>query len=308
MGLFSRSPAAELRLEPPGPHQPTDTLTASVALDADVRGVSSARIELGYVNRYPYRWAGRRANASLNQDLDLFAPDVAGTGYGTDRTTTDWVHVLDAPLPVVGGVLRSGAHRVGLRLPSWSPGSSESLVRWEARLQVERSGRDLRASSPLEVHVPPPAETVAFADEHLDGRSSTVAITLDRDWWMPGEQLLGHLAVTPRVDIGEADLLVRVQRTVVSHPLVRTPGDTLELDGPAVTLARRTILATGVESVVPFAIDVPPDAAPTTETVHATLGWFVRASVEPRRAVLGGPDRVRRGFGVHTAPGPPRSA
>ncbi|WP_026912001.1 hypothetical protein [Patulibacter minatonensis] len=308
MGLFSRGPAVDLRLGPAGPHLPTSTLTARVGLDGDVRGVTSARVELGYVNRYPYRWAGRRVQATMNRDLDLFAPDTAGTDFGTDRTTTDWVHVLDAPLPVAGGTLRAGAHEVPLRLPSWSPGSSESLVRWEVRLHVERSGRDLRAAEAFEVVVPPPDAPAGFADERLDGTSSDVSIALDRDWWLPGEQLRGRVAVAPRVDLGASTLTVRLQRTVVSHPLVRTPGDTLIIDGPVVTIAEDAPLAPGVEATVPFAIDVPGDAAPSTETVHASLGWFVRVSVEPRRFTPGGPDRVRRGFGVHTAVDGPRSA
>ncbi len=71
--------------------------------------------------------------------------------------------MLDQPLSVAGGHLEAGKHAVGLRLPSWSPGSAGSTVAWEARLRVERDGRDVEASAPLTalVAAPNPAPTEA---------------------------------------------------------------------------------------------------------------------------------------------------
>jgi hypothetical protein len=302
MGLLRRrATTASVRLHPPGPVRPTDTVTATVSVAEPVDRVRSARLELGYVNRYPYRWAGRRANASLGQDLDLFTSVEAGTGYGTDRDTEEWVHVLDAPLPVAGGRLEAGTRDVALRVPSWAPGSSDVMVRWIVRLHVERGGRGVRAEDELTVVVAPPDPLPPQPHERLEGQGAEVVVVPDRDWWRPGEALRGTVAITPTAPVTHGTVDVRIQRTRVSHPLVRTPGDPQVLDGPLVVVATGLPLRTGEETVVPFAVEVPADAPPTTESVHASVVWSVRASVAyPGHAGLW-PDRVRRGFGVFTA-------
>ncbi|MEV4420603.1 hypothetical protein AB0L40_11610 [Patulibacter sp. NPDC049589] len=302
MGLLRRrGSSTTLRLHPAGPLRPTDTVTVTVALDEPVDRVEGARLELGYVNRYPYRWAGRRAVSSASLDHDLFSTVDVGTDYGSDRDTEEWVHVLDVPLPAAGGRLEAGTRDVQLRVPSWAPGSSDVMVRWMIRLHVERSGRDVTAEEELTVLVAPPDPAPEQPHERLEGQGAEVVVVPDRDWWRPGEELRGTVLITPTAPVSTGTLDVRIERLRISHPLVRTPGGTQVIERPSVRVAKGFTLRTGVETAIPFVIAVPEDAPPTTESVHASVAWFVRASVEyPGHASIW-PDRVRRGFGVFTA-------
>ena len=78
---------------------PTDELDG--ARDAPRRPldkVASAKVELGYVNTYNYRWAGK-ADAALTQGADSLANiGEVGTDYGSERETSDWVAVTATDL------------------------------------------------------------------------------------------------------------------------------------------------------------------------------------------------------------------
>lgn len=302
MRLLPRRPAgAELRIDPATPVRPTDTITVGVVLADAIDGVTAARVELGYDNHYNYRWAGKHSHAYLDENVLFF--DMAGTDHGSHRDVTDWVAVLDAPLPLAGGRLEGGVHAVPLRLPSWAPGSSDTTVTWRVRLCVERSGRDVEAEQTFEVVVPPPTGAAApvFVDGRLEGESSDIGIALERDWWRPGEPLRGTATIAARgVDlIGDVDL--RLERLRESHPLVRTPGPGQIAERPILTAVEGLALPAGLAVAVPFELVVPADAPPSTETVHSSIHWFVRLRVRYTGQVGHVPDVVRRGFGVFTA-------
>jgi hypothetical protein len=302
--LPRRRPAAALRLEPADrPLRATETVTAIVTLDAPLDGVTSARVELGYVNRYAYRWAGRREALIRSDDSSLVTAGMVGTDYGSDRETEDWVAVLDQPLSVAGGVLEAGTHTAALRLPSWAPGSSERVVSWQARLRVERAGRGVEAEAPLAVAVaapdPPPQELPL---ERVSGDACDIDLLTAGTCFRTGAPVHGTLRITPREAVPPADVAVMLQAVWISHPLTRTPALPREiLVRPIVTLDKRLDLTAGVTTALPFTIDVPADADPTTEAVHCSLNWWVQARI--MYAGLSGPslERMQRAVIIHTA-------
>jgi hypothetical protein len=302
--LPRRRPAAALRLEPAGrPLRATEAVTAIVTLDEALDGVTSARVELGYVNRYAYRWAGRREALMRSDDSSLLTAGMVGTDYGSDRETEDWVAVLDQPLTGAGGVLAAGTHTAALRLPSWAPGSSERAVTWQVRLRVERNGRDAEVEAPFAVLVaapdPPPQEPPL---ERLSGDACDIDLVTGGPCFRTGAPLYGTLRITPKEAVPPADVAVMLQAVWISHPLTRTPALPRELlVRPVVTLDKRLDLTAGVTVELPFAIDVPADADPTTAAVHCSLAWWVQARI--MYAGFSGPslERVQRAVVIHTA-------
>jgi hypothetical protein len=276
--------------------RPTDSLTATITIGERIDRVRDARVQLGYVNTYSYRWAGRRDAALRHDDASLLTLGAVGTDAGSDRDTDDWVGVLDEALPVDGGVLEAGAHEIALRIPSWAPGSSQSIVRWVVRVSVDREGRpDVEVDETCTVLAPPPSPPPAeLALERVMGDSSDIVVTTERPWVRAGEVLRGTVTLTAKGELPEADLAVALQRERASHPLERTPGNDLTLDGKRVQLDKHLTLAPGVPTTVPFAIDVPADSDPTSEAVHSSLTWFVQARVMYKGFNSHGVERVRR--------------
>jgi hypothetical protein len=283
--------------------RPTESLTATVTIAEAIDRVRGARLQLGYVNTYSYRWAGRRDAALRHDDASLLNVGDVGTDAGSERDTDDWVDALDDALPVAGGVLEAGRHEVVLRIPSWAPGSSRSIVRWVVRLHVDREGRgDVEHDETVTVLAPPPAEPPAQepAIERLMGASSDIVVVTERPWVRAGEPLRGSVTLTPKGEVPEADLAVFLQRARASHPLERTPGNGSTLDGSRVQLDKHLALEPGVPTTVPFEIDVPTDADPTSEAVHSSLTWFVQARVLYKGFNSHVPERVRREFVICT--------
>lgn len=278
---------------------PTDRLTALVTLAEPLDRVATARIELGYVNTYSYRWAGRR-EAALRYDEDLLGPIQASEG-GTGRTTNDWVAVLEHDLPVAAGTLPAGPHEADVRIPSWAPGSS-SIVRWVVRLRAERAGRpDLELEQTCRVLAPPPPDEAEQLPELevISAGDCDVVVDSERRWYRAGEQLRGTVTLTPRSELPEADVRVSLQRVRTSHPLERAPDYATEHTAAHVQLDKRLPLPTGEPTTVPFAIDVPPDADPTSEAVHSSISWYILARVM-YKGFSHGIDRVRRELVVVT--------
>lgn len=304
--LPRRRPAATLALSPAGPHRATETVTAQVTLDEPLDGITRACVELGYVNTYRYRWAGRRDAAVGFDDTSLATMGQVGTSCGSDKDTEAWVAVLDEPLPAPGGVLAAGTHAVGLRLPSWSPGSSRSAVSWRVRLRIERQGRDSEDEAELTVLVaapdPPPADLPLIQGESALSDLVAFDVTTERPCYRAGEPVRGVVTLTPRRAVTRtAELGVWFMRVQRSHPLERTPAEATEaFTRPMVTVAKDLQLVEGVTTAVPFSVTLPADADPTTEAVHCSLDWFVQVRLSFAGAT-GGIERARRGIVVHTA-------
>ncbi|MBA2793797.1 MAG: hypothetical protein H0U32_07415 [Thermoleophilaceae bacterium] len=51
--------------------------------------MTSAVVELGYVDTYRYRWAGRADAAMKADDMSMVAMDQIGTDHGSERETSD---------------------------------------------------------------------------------------------------------------------------------------------------------------------------------------------------------------------------
>jgi hypothetical protein len=278
----------------PGRLAPTESVTAVVGVDEPVDRVRSARVQLGYVNTYDYRWAGRRD--SMTRQADLAVDPTADAG--TERSTEDWVGVLAEELASSDGTIAAGSQEFVLRIPSWAPGSSKSIVRWVVRVSVDREGqRDVELEEGLSVVALPPAEPPQdLTIERLMGHSSDIVVETERTWYRAGEQMRGTVTLTPHTEVPEADLAVFLQRDRASHPVERTPGNGNTLDGTRIQLDKHLTLPAGVPTTVPFEIDIPADADPTSEAVHSSLTWFVQARVLYKGFSSHGPERVRREF------------
>ena len=308
MGLFSRTAKTALALSPEGPYRATDTFAVTVAIDEPIDRVTAARVELGYLNGFRYRWAGRAGAALKHDDNSLITMGQVGTDHGSDKDTTEWVHVLAEPLVVADGVLGAGNHQVAVRLPSWSPGSSKKLVQWRVRLVVERDGKDVAVEAPLTVLVAAPDPAPAPTDLPLvQGRSALnntllFEIETERACYRPGDEVRGTVAVTPR-EYSDRTVLVAgwFRSEQASHPVARTPALATEaFTRPMVTIAKDVQLVQHVRTELPFALTLPADVDPTTEAVNSSLAWFLQIKVE-YSGMTGGIERAERGIVVHTA-------
>jgi hypothetical protein len=286
----------------------TDEVRVRISLPEAVDRVESATVELGYVNTYRYRWAGRHDAAAKFDDMSVVTMDQVGTDHGSDRSTSDWVAALGQELPVVGGTLREGEHEVRLRVPSWAPGTSRSTVRWEARLRVARGGRDVEAEQSFTVLVaapdPPPAADELPLIQGTSAIANTIAwdITTERTCYRPGETVAGTIAMTPRAPVTRSgELAVYFMTTWTSHPLERTPGkDTEAQTRPPIKVAEDLRLREGETTTLPFSVVLPADVDPTTEAVHSSLEVQLLARIM-FSGLTGGVESARRGIVVHTA-------
>jgi hypothetical protein len=284
----------------PDVRQPTETVTADITIAEPLDRVRSAKLQLGYENTYAYRWAGRR-DMAVKGDWDPLVGNVAPDA-GTERDTTDWVDVLDEELPVDAGTLAAGQHEIALRIPSWAPGSS-SIVRWVVRLVIDREGRpDVALEQDCRVLTPPPADPPDVAQlEIIERKTSLVSVDIERSWFRAGEPMHGTVTLTPDSStVTPADVRVSVMRMRASHPLERTPGLGGELTAAHAQLDKRLELTAGEPTTLPFTIDIPADADPTSEAVHSSISWYVVARVM-YKGFSHGMDRARREFVMVTS-------
>lgn len=285
----------------------TDEVRVTVSLAEAVDKVESAVVEIGYVNTYRYRWAGRHDAAAKFDDSSLVTMGQVGTDYGSDRETSDWVAALSQPLPVAGGTLREGAHEVRLRVPSWAPGTSRSTVRWEARLRVARPGRDIEAEQAFVVLVaapdPPPAPLPLIQGTKAMHDTIEWDITTERTCYRPGDVVTGTISMTPREPVTRTgELAVYFMTVFTSHPLERTPGGETETQTrPPVKVAEELRLREGETTTLPFSVTLPDEVDPTTEAVHCSLDVSLLARIM-FSGLTGGVESARRGIVVHTAP------
>jgi len=298
---FGRGAGAVAVTASPATLLPTAELTATITIREAIERVAGARAELGYVNTYLYRWAGR-ADAAATAGADSLATigDV-GTDYGSARETGDWVSVIACELELApGGTLAAGTRELAFRVPSWAPGSSPELVGWAVRLTVDRRGRDIEEAAQIVVLAPAPGAPETGELERVMGGSADIDIRLDRPAWRAGETIRGTLVISaPAAGLPAADVAVVAQFDRLSHPLERTPAPAVTFERARRQLGKRIQLGPGRATEVPFELDLPADVPPTAEAVHGSLTWFV--GVRILYAGFGGPlpERVRRGIAVY---------
>jgi len=301
VGLFTRSAAAEVGVAP-SVASPTQTVQATVTTAKPIDKVTSASLDWGYTNFYRYHWAGRADSAAAAANDSMWLMGEVGTNYGGDRDTEDWVSVTKVDLPIGTREFTGGSST--FRVPSWAPASSEPLARWSCRLTVERSGRDVDTRGDFTVVIGT-GDVVAEEGplERVAGSGETVIdIALPSPVYRAGETISGHITLTPQLDLPDGDLAVSWQRQRQSHPLVKSPSAVGELDGRIVPLGKRIPLRAGTPVALPFALPLPPDAAPTATAVHSSLSWFVQARMFYAGFTSHSTERVRRPIVVVNAP------
>jgi hypothetical protein len=294
--LPKRRSGATMSIVPDRPLLPTESLTATVTLDEQLDDVTDARIEIGYLNTYKYEWAPATGGSLAS----------GGTygGPGGYKDATDFVHVIDEPLVFAGGTLMAGTYSATLRLPSWSPGSSDPAIDWVARLKVERKGKDPEAEAHFTVLTPAPdplpTQSRFVQGERAMANSIHFAIATDALAYRAGSVMRGTISVTPGEPVTKsAKADVRFLRQQISHPLERNPSPLIEwFSRPHVTVADDLTLQQGVTTEIPFEITLPVDAAPTTEAVHNSLEWWVVATIT-YSGMTGAIEKARREIVVY---------
>jgi hypothetical protein len=301
VGLFSRSGGARMTVTPEV-IRPRQTLTATVTTDKPIDKVTSATLEWGYDNFYRYHWAGRADSAAAAGNDSLLMMDQVGTNYGSERDTDDWVCVTRVDVPIGAGEFTGTSST--FKMPSWAPGSSPQIAQWSCRLIVKRGGRDVDARGNFTV-------VIGTADVEADeepmerfwGSGDTeIDILLPSPVYRAGETINGQIVLRPQMDLPTGDLAVFWQRFRESHPLERSPAQPGPVDGRIVQLDKKIPLSAGTQLALPFALPLPPDAAPTASAVHSSLSWFVAARMYYSGFTSHQIERVRRPIVVVNAP------
>ncbi len=207
----------------PAAVRPRQTVTATVTTDSPVDKVTSATLEWGYTNFYRYRWAGRADSTAVEMNDMWWMMGEVGTDAGSEKDTEDWVGVTKVDLPIATGEFTGATS--SFTVPSWSPGSSDALARWSARLTVGRGGRDIDTRGDFNVVIS--ADDLQVTDEpqrRVGGDGETeLSIVLPSLVFRAGETIAGTIVLTPQKDMSEGELGVYWGYTTLSHPLEKTP-------------------------------------------------------------------------------------
>lgn len=260
--------------------RPRQTVTATVTTDAAIDEVASATLEWGYDNFYQVGPADSAA-----------AADTGG-----------WVCVTRIDAPIIADEF-TGASST-FKIPSWAPGSSPQIARWFCRLIIDRGGRDVDGRGDFTVVIGA-ADVEADEEplERLSGSGDTdIDVVLASPVYQAGETITGQIVLRPRTDLPDGDVAVCWQRHRESHPLMRDPAQDVALDGRTVELDKDVALTAGAEVTLPFALPLPPDAAPSAEAVHSSLSWFVAVRMSYAGTTSHQTERVRRPITVVNAP------
>jgi hypothetical protein len=284
-----------MSVSPDRPLLPTESVTATVTLDEPIDDVSDARVEIGYVNTYKYEWAP-------NTTTNLIGP----TSAGGRSDASDWVSAGDSPIVFAGGTLAAGTHTATVRLPSWSPATSDPAVEWQARLRIERKGKTPEAEATFTVLAPAPdplpTESRLVQGEHAIADSIRFDIVTDALAYRAGDMVRGTIfatSTTPVTKSATAD--VRFYRRQISHPLEKPPSPVFEwFSRPHVTVAKDLMLAQGVTTEIPFELTLPADVSPSIEAVHNTIEWWIVGTIT-YAGLTGAIERARREIFVHNA-------
>jgi hypothetical protein len=274
VGLFDRSGGAQVTVTP-AVVSPRQVVHATITTDKTITKVSAATVEWGYTNFYRYHWAGRADSAAGAMNDSILMMDQVGTNYGSAKDTDDWVAVTRAELPLAAGDFATGSST--FTVPSWAPGSSPMLARWACRLTVQRGGRDFDTRGDFAVVIgPADVGLVDAPTEHVDGSSDTdIDITLPSPIYRAGDTINGQITLRPHQNLPNGDAAVYWQLLRESHPLKRSPAPATTIEGRIVQLDKKIALRANTPVVLPFALQLPSDAAPTGTAVHSSLSWFV---------------------------------
>ena len=301
MGIFSRSDAARVSVTPELVRR-RQKVTATVTTDKPIDKVSTVTLEWGYTNFYRYRWAGRADSMAAEMNDVWWFTGQVGTDAGSEKDTDDWVCVTKVEIPVTDGQFSDATST--FTVPSWAPGSSDELVRWSARLVIDRGGRDVDTHGEFGVLI---GRDDAEFDEDPPRRTggdgeTDMAIVLSSSVFVAGETINGHVILTPNLDMSDCELGIHWGYRRISHPLTRTPaaGGGGKI-GPTVKLGKGIPLRSGSPVSVPFALALPADAPPTGEAVHSSLVWFLETTLMYAKWTQG-IEKVRRQIAVVSTP------
>jgi hypothetical protein len=281
VGLFNRSGGANVVVTPEVA-RPRQTVTATVTTDKPLDEVGAVRLEWGYDNFYRYH--------------------EVGANYGGECETDDWVCVDRVEIPVLASEFAGTS--ASFKVPSWAPGSSPALARWGCRLVVARGGRDVDTRGDFAVVIgAADVDAVTEPMERIWGDGATVIdIELPSPVYRAGETISGQVVLRPQQDLPNGDVAVYWQRLREHHPLGRHPAQDGTLDGRTIELDKEIPLRAGAEVILPFALPLPTDAAPSGEAVHSSVSWFVAARMSYSGFTGHQIERVRRPIVVVNAP------
>jgi hypothetical protein len=301
VGLFNRSGGAKVVVTPDAV-RPRQTVTATVTVDKPLDKVTSARLEWGYTNFYRYHWAGRADSAAKAGNDSWLTMDQVGTNYGSEKDTDDWVCVDRVELPLAANEFAGTS--ASFAVPSWAPGSSPLLARWACRLIVDRGGRDVDAYGEFTVVIgTADVEAVEEPMERFWGDGVTaIDIVIPSPVYRAGEIISGQVVLRPQQDLPNGDVAVYWQWHRDHHPLEKYPAQSGDFDGRIVQLDKKIPLSTGAQIALPFELPLPSDAAPSGESVHSSLSWFVAARMFYSGFTGHQIERVRRPIVVVNAP------
>lgn len=280
---------------------PCQSIDVRATATRPIRDVVSARIELGYYNFFRYRWAGRADAAATATTSAMWLTEDVGTTYGTDRNTKEWVGVAAAEVHTPTSVFTEGS--ATFRLPSWSPASSAEIARWACRLIVQRRGIDVNEEAGFTVvtGVGDAPTDIGALEQVTGSAASRLDIELPRVVFRAGETIAGAVVITPSRDLPVGDVRVRWQGQRDSHPLTRTPGFDVIVNGPSVQLDKHVTLREGTPVRLPFHTALSADAAPTASAVHSSMRWFVSATMFYAGFASPGTESVRLPIAVVSA-------
>lgn len=235
--------------------------------------------------------------ATISTDQPLGDIGSVRLEWGYDNDTEDWVCVTRVEVPVDMGEFAGTT--ATFTVPPWAPGSSEQIARWSCRVTVEAGGRDEAARGGFAVVIGiedvDPVEAREAPMERVSGDAETdVEISLPASVFRAGDTVAGHVLLTARSDVPDADVAVCWQRHLESHPMLRPAAESVTLDGPIVKLGKGIPLLAGATVTVPFSLALPADADPTADAVHSSLSWSVGARMSYSDAAAHAPERVLR--------------
>ncbi len=216
---------------------------------------------------------------------------------GDTSRTEEWrsyqLHEEERELPA-----QVGPGEVTFTLPPDALPSSAGAVAWTVSARVDRKGLDKVERETLDVrHGAEGLPSTRSPEQHEDG------LTLDD---VPvavraGDTLGGHLTISPRRDVGVTAVRIRLHRRVTYTAAPQTDGSIYGDEGllstftfvgsgritrdtkvAEVDLAGKRDFVAGSIERLPFSVDVPATAGPTTAHRYARVEWRVEAVLDRR--------------------------
>ena len=275
-------------LEPAPGGEVTVRFDVSGELDDKCRGV---RVGLEGTGSYLAEETTQNTSGGYQASDGTYQPPQ--TSYQTQEVWRSYeLHLEEQTLPAV-----IGPGQAIFSLPADAPPSSSGVVSWQASARVDREGgKDKVQRVELAVRVPADGLPTARAPQQVDD-----GLTLDD---VPvavraGDMLTGRLTVDVDKDVSVTAVHIRLHRKVVYAAGGIEHASALESDllssfafsGTHITrefqpaeidlTGKREFTAGSVEQI-PFSIQVPADAAPTSAHPYARADWRVEAVLNRR--------------------------